>query len=178
MGLIGQAGARLARPQETKGSDKSILVTRHESGVTVITLNRPTQMNALSLSMHQELGRTLKRLRYDKKTRVVVLKGNGEAFSSGGDLNEWYREWYTKSPDLVSHAFKLLLRLSALRFLLAGHPSIEQAPEPCAVEIFQIFTKQVERDFQLMPLLDQTLTPESLGVDALGRTVLFAKACG
>jgi len=93
-------------------------------------------------------------------------------------LNEWYREWYTKSPDLVSHAFKLLLRLSALRFLLAGHPNIEQAPEPCAVEIFQIFTKQVERDLQLMPLLDQTLTPESLGVDALGRTVLFAKACG
>jgi lysine-N-methylase len=93
-------------------------------------------------------------------------------------LNEWYREWYTKSPDLLSHAFKLLLRLSALRFLLAGHPMIEQAPEPCAVEIFQIFTKQVERDLQLMSLLDQTLTPETLGVDAAGRAVLFAKACG
>jgi lysine-N-methylase len=93
-------------------------------------------------------------------------------------INEWYREWYTKSPDLLSHAFKLLLRLSALRFLLAGHPMIEQAPEPCAVEIFQIFTKQVERDLQLMSLLDQTLTPETLGVDAAGRAVLFAKACG
>jgi lysine-N-methylase len=93
-------------------------------------------------------------------------------------LNEWYREWYTKSPDLLSHAFKLLLRLSALRFLLAGHPHIEQAPERSAIDVFQIFTKQVERDLQLMPLLDQNLSPESLGVDAAGRVVLFAKACG
>lgn len=93
-------------------------------------------------------------------------------------LNEWSREWYTKSPDLLSHAFKLLLRLSALRFLLAGHPFIEQAPERSAIDIFQIFTKQVERDLQLMPLLDQNLSPESLGVDAAGRVVLFAKACG
>jgi lysine-N-methylase len=93
-------------------------------------------------------------------------------------LNEWYREWYTKSPDLLSHVFKLLLRLSALRFLLAGHPFIEQAPERSAIDVFQIFTKQVERDLQLMPLLDQNLSPESLGVDAAGRVVLFAKACG
>jgi lysine-N-methylase len=92
-------------------------------------------------------------------------------------LNEWYREWYTHSPDLLSHAFKLLLRLSALRFLLAGHPLIEQDPERSAIQVFQIFSKQVERDPQLMSLLDENLPPESLGVDAAGRVVLFAKAC-
>jgi lysine-N-methylase len=93
-------------------------------------------------------------------------------------LNEWYREWYTHSPDLLSHVFRLLLRLSALRFLLAGHPLIEQAPERSAIEVFQIFSRQVERDPQLMDLLDQNLSPESLGMDAAGRAVLFAKACG
>jgi lysine-N-methylase len=126
-----------------------------------------------------ELFPVLQRVYEARRARLDAVLGEKiSQYCTRYCLNEWYREWYTKSPDLVSHAFKLLLRLSALRFLLAGHPYIEQAPEPCAVEIFQIFTKQVERDLQLMPLLDQTLTPESLGVDALGRTVLFAKACG
>ncbi|WP_044198586.1 flagellin lysine-N-methylase [Hyalangium minutum] len=126
-----------------------------------------------------ELFPVLQRVYEARRARLDAVLGEKiSQYCARYCLNEWYREWYTKSPDLVSHAFKLLLRLAALRFLLAGHPYIEQAPEPCAVEIFQIFTKQVERDFQLMPLLDQTLTPESLGVDALGRTVLFAKACG
>jgi lysine-N-methylase len=126
-----------------------------------------------------ELFSVLQRVYEARRARLdAVLGERMSQYCTRYCINEWYREWYTHSPDLLSHAFKLLLRLSALRFLLAGHPFIEQAPERCAIEVFQIFTKQVERDLQLMSLLDQNLTPESLGVDAAGRAVLFAKACG
>jgi hypothetical protein len=126
-----------------------------------------------------ELFSVLQRVYEARRERLDAVLGERiSQYCTRYCLNEWYREWYTKSPDLLSHAFKLLLRLSALRFLLAGHPFIEQAPDRSAIDVFQVFTKQVERDLQLMSLLDQNLSPESLGVDAAGRVVLFAKACG
>lgn len=126
-----------------------------------------------------ELFSVLQRVYEARRERLDAVLGEKiSQYCTRYCINEWYREWYTKSPDLLSHAFKLLLRLSSLRFLLAGHPLIEQAPERSAIDVFQVFTKQVERDLRLMSLLDENLSPESLGVDAAGRVVLFAKACG
>lgn len=126
---------------------------------------------------------TLHRVFDERRGRLdEVLGQKVEQYFTRYCINEWHREWYTHSPNLLSHAFKLLLRLACLRFLLAGHPALEVAPgdpslvEHCVVDVVQIFTKQVERDPQIMALMDLHLTPESLGVDALGRALLFAQA--
>ena len=53
-----------------------------------ITLSRPEQRNAFSRTMHHELGRCLFELRHDHDIRLVVLTGEGRAFSAGGDMTE------------------------------------------------------------------------------------------
>jgi enoyl-CoA hydratase/carnithine racemase len=59
-----------------------------EGAVGVITLNRPTRRNALSLEMMRELIHCLDRFASDSNIRAVILAANGKVFSSGHDLSE------------------------------------------------------------------------------------------
>jgi enoyl-CoA hydratase/carnithine racemase len=64
---------------------ETILVEIEEE-IGVITLNRPEKRNALSIKMLQEL--TLAAHWFDQQTaiKVVLIRGNGTAFSAGADL--------------------------------------------------------------------------------------------
>jgi 2-(1,2-epoxy-1,2-dihydrophenyl)acetyl-CoA isomerase len=55
-------------------------------GVTTITLNRPETLNAFNFSMGEELLDALMACGKDDGVRVVVLGGEGRAFSAGGDV--------------------------------------------------------------------------------------------
>ncbi len=55
--------------------------------VAEICLNRPDKLNALNAAMLEELGTALDEAEQDDEVRVIILCGNGRAFSSGFDLN-------------------------------------------------------------------------------------------
>lgn len=57
-------------------------------GVCTITLARPERLNALTAAMHAELREALSAAAGDDAVKVVVLTGEGRAFSSGQDLTE------------------------------------------------------------------------------------------
>ena len=58
-------------------------------GVGVITIDRPEKLNALTLSMYDELGDAFAEVRDDDSIGVAVLTGEGErAFCVGADLGE------------------------------------------------------------------------------------------
>ncbi|MBF9232106.1 enoyl-CoA hydratase-related protein [Microvirga alba] len=56
--------------------------------IATITLARADKLNALNAAMHAELRDALDRYEQDDAVRVVVLTGEGRAFSSGQDLTE------------------------------------------------------------------------------------------
>jgi 2-(1,2-epoxy-1,2-dihydrophenyl)acetyl-CoA isomerase len=56
--------------------------------VATITLARPDTLNAFNAAMHAELRDALEACAGDEAVRVVVLTGEGRAFSSGQDLTE------------------------------------------------------------------------------------------
>lgn len=64
----------------------SLIRSEHHSGRTTITLNRPERRNALSLETLRELDAALSAV--PTESRVVVLAGEGPAFSAGHDLGE------------------------------------------------------------------------------------------
>jgi len=55
-------------------------------GLAIVRLNRPDRLNAISQQMHQDLQDLCHELSTDGDTRVVILTGNGRAFSAGADL--------------------------------------------------------------------------------------------
>lgn len=57
--------------------------------IATITLNRPQQANALSLSLLKELQAALGQVKEDRKVRTVIITGAGEkVFCAGADLKE------------------------------------------------------------------------------------------
>lgn len=54
--------------------------------VRLVTLNRPDELNGANRAMHQALAQLWDRIDADTGARVVVLTGNGQAFSAGGDF--------------------------------------------------------------------------------------------
>ncbi|MBI5283856.1 MAG: enoyl-CoA hydratase/isomerase family protein [Chloroflexi bacterium] len=67
---------------------ETLLVERDAEleGLVTITLNRPDKLNAINVTMHQEMQQVCRDLQDDIDTRVVILTGAGRAFSSGADL--------------------------------------------------------------------------------------------
>ena len=57
--------------------------------VAVVTLNRPAQFNAYNMAMRDELFQILGAIHDDREVRAMVLRGAGQAFSTGGDLAEF-----------------------------------------------------------------------------------------
>ena len=55
--------------------------------LAVITLNRPAKLNAINQAMVAELGAALDGAERDDAVRVIILCGNGRAFSAGFDLD-------------------------------------------------------------------------------------------
>jgi enoyl-CoA hydratase/carnithine racemase len=58
-------------------------------GIAVVSLNRPEVLNAYSMAMRDALHSSLEAVRDDPEISAMVLRGNGPAFCSGGDLREF-----------------------------------------------------------------------------------------
>jgi enoyl-CoA hydratase/carnithine racemase len=57
-------------------------------GVTTVTFTRPEKLNALTFETYADLRDLLAELPQRGDTRVLVLRGEGRAFCSGGDVDE------------------------------------------------------------------------------------------
>jgi enoyl-CoA hydratase len=64
----------------------SLQLDRPAPGVLRLTLNTPGRLNAVGADAHRELAAIWKAIDEDVETRVVLVRGAGGAFSSGGDL--------------------------------------------------------------------------------------------
>ena len=62
------------------------IIIEQQGAITIITLNRPASLNALTPLMIRELKNALKNISTDKNCKVLILKGAGRAFSAGVDL--------------------------------------------------------------------------------------------
>lgn len=58
-----------------------------EQGILVLTLARPEQLNAFTVTMARELEIAFREVRTDDAVRAVVVTGSGRAFCAGMDLS-------------------------------------------------------------------------------------------
>lgn len=64
------------------------LILYRDGPVITVTLDRPKQLNALSLALEDDLRRCFSSLSADETLRAIVLTGAGRAFCAGVDLKE------------------------------------------------------------------------------------------
>jgi 2-(1,2-epoxy-1,2-dihydrophenyl)acetyl-CoA isomerase len=66
----------------------------------VVTLNRPTALNAFNEAQHLALRKALDDIEADQTVRCLILTGSGRAFCSGQDLADRRRSQGDEAPDL------------------------------------------------------------------------------
>ena len=59
-----------------------------EGGLAWISLNRPEKLNSIDAAMVAELNQALDTAEADEQVRIIVLRGEGRAFSAGFDLED------------------------------------------------------------------------------------------
>ncbi|WP_285767746.1 enoyl-CoA hydratase-related protein [Peribacillus sp. SI8-4] len=62
--------------------------TSIKDGIGFIFLNRPKQLNALNRKMISEVVSTMEAFDINPDVKVILLTGNGKAFSAGADIDE------------------------------------------------------------------------------------------
>jgi enoyl-CoA hydratase len=65
----------------------SLKITRPEEHLLEVVMSTPGRLNAAGHEMHRDLANVWPVIDGDPDTRVVIVRGEGEAFSAGGDLD-------------------------------------------------------------------------------------------
>jgi len=70
------------------------LIYEKQERIVRLTLNRPKALNAISRALLGEIRAALSEAEQDEEVRVIVIKGAGRAFCSGGDIEPRKTERY------------------------------------------------------------------------------------
>jgi len=85
------------------------IITTAESGIGVITINRPTKLNALNKATIVELSEAFNAFDDDKSVRAIIVTGGGEkAFVAGADIAEFSEFNVEEGEQLAALGQKLL----------------------------------------------------------------------
>jgi enoyl-CoA hydratase/carnithine racemase len=86
-------------------------IARSDDGVLVVSLNRPHRRNAIDAEMAEGLRVAFENAADDSTVRAVILTGKGRAFSAGGDLSRFERDWDPREFRHDSHRLTQLISL-------------------------------------------------------------------
>lgn len=88
---VSYAFSRLCRPLSTGDTGTARVHVERRSHVAVVTLSRPSKLNALDVATFREIRAAATSLRSDAAVRAVVIRGAGRAFSAGLDVKSLMR---------------------------------------------------------------------------------------
>lgn len=87
---------------------ENILIEQQDN-IAVITINRPTKLNALNKATIQELQDGFKVLNENKAVKVIIVTGSGEkAFVAGADISEFANFSVEEGEKLAAQGQQLL----------------------------------------------------------------------
>ena len=95
-----------------------------ETGVATLTLNRPQRLNALTFEVYDELKETFEALDQEPGVRSILLTGQGNAFCSGGDVEDiigpLFQRDYQGLLDFTRRTGALILAMLRCRRPIVG----------------------------------------------------------
>lgn len=139
-----------------------------EGGVLTVTIDRPQRMNAFGIRAAWELARIIEEADADAAIRVVVVTGEGRAFSTGADLAGEAAE-----PQEALEAVNAYIRA----IVGASIPVIAKVNGPCAgmavgLALSADLTLVADTAYFLLPFVGIGLLPDA------GTTALVPAAIG
>lgn len=88
-----------------------LVLRTDKDGLSILTLNRPEKLNALTVGMFKELRQHVHDLKSDDSIGCVVLRGAGKCFSAGHDLSDISTGEVVPSRGWHSETLRLMEKL-------------------------------------------------------------------
>ncbi len=85
------------------------MIIEADGPVRIVTMNNPDMRNAFVDSLHDAMCEVWHHLATDPDVRAVVLTGAGKAFSAGGNIPGFIRDW--EDPEHRRHSLRRARRL-------------------------------------------------------------------
>jgi enoyl-CoA hydratase/carnithine racemase len=147
---------------------KKLLFDR-EGEIITITLNRPERHNALDKELSAELNQAVRDVRGDRECRVMVLRGAGNTFCAGDDIQD-FATWTPEDPywqvELYQETVNLIEDLTPVTIAAVDGACTGGGLELTLVCDFVIATP---RSRWGMPEIDWDITPGWGGISRLSR---------
>ena len=87
---------------------ENILIEKQDA-IAIVTINRPTKLNALNKATIQELHDGFQQLNEDKSVKAIIVTGSGEkAFVAGADISEFAHFSVEEGGNLAAKGQELL----------------------------------------------------------------------
>ena len=80
----------------TETSSNGVVAYDIVDGIAWVRFNRPEKRNCMSPTLNKDMGDVLRELEFRDDVGVLVLSGEGTAWSAGMDLKEYFRETEAK----------------------------------------------------------------------------------
>lgn len=71
--------------------EQAKIILQETAGLAIITIHRPQKKNALTANMWNQLAKTAQQVLDNPKNRVLLLRGAGEQFTAGSDIQEFHK---------------------------------------------------------------------------------------
>lgn len=85
------------------------ILIENEGALRLMTINRPSKLNALNRETIAELGQAMRAAEADKSVRAVILTGSGEkAFVAGADISEFAHFSDAQGQELSAKGHEIL----------------------------------------------------------------------
>ena len=156
-----------------------------EHGVATLRLNRPAQLNALTLDLLDELNTAFETIARDDAVRAVILTGEGRGFCSGADLAESLKHPLLDADGkldigapLVTHYNPLVARMHALPKPIIAAVNGMAAGAGCSLALMADLTIAARSAKFLQAFVNIGLMPDAGGTWVLPRLLGPQRAMG
>ena len=153
-------------------SDYKFLIYEEKDKTGFITLNRPEKLNALSMSLSDEIVAAVDHVQESKKLKFLVFKGAGDNFCVGDDITEMPRwgdangimrraRYYQSMANKIEELDKITIA-AVDGYAVGGGLEITMAVD---------FVIATERSVWGMPEVDVGITPGWGGTTIMARLI-------
>jgi len=88
----------------SKRAEPDTVATRVKDGIAWVKFNRPEKRNCMSPALNRQMLHVLSELEFREDVGVLVLTGEGSAWSAGMDLKEYFRDTEAQGLKGVRHS--------------------------------------------------------------------------
>lgn len=139
--------------------NEHVRIERSSDGVLAITLARPDRRNAITVAMYSALAEAVEIAADDPSLRVITIRGEGQDFTAGNDLNDFLSALPRNSEDIPVWRLLRALGRNTVPLVAAVHGNAVGIGTTMLLHCDLVIAEESTR-FSL-PFVDLGLVPEA-----------------